>query len=409
MHRRRNRKAQLSLAAYGAERLEARLLLSNVSLSIPTGMPTPQGGVLAVPILAYELNDFSGDSGLSQASICVNYNSSKFSTNASDVYEGTAEQETASLVGVSATSTSGQLDISISANSFAIASVVGTGGNIVVTTQSALPKGMNFLDFVQISGVSNFTAANGVFNISVKGTNSFTLAGTSGDVGSATPDTGTWTPVISGGTPDDQPGAYNDSLAVIDFNVLTNAATGTANINLVSSNSLGTTFLAAADGNNYSLSMSNGSADILAESETTNLGYFSPVSALSLGGSPGIGTMTLLDNGDVLAQGGNNNASNEWFELVPDGSGNYTDGAWYQVANSNVGRLYYGSALLPNGQVLVVGGEDTNSKGVSETNTGEIFTPPSTLPGTGSWTPITPFPKSQFGDNNLEVMSDGTV
>ena len=385
------------------------MLLSSISLSIPTGMNAIQNGVLAVPIICNQL-DTGAAGGLSQASICVNYNSSKFSVNADNVYQGTNGQDNASFVTISTAATSGELDIYLVPTTFDIQSVVGTGsGNITVTSPAALPGGLNNYSQVSLSGVSGFAAANGVFNINVTSTLTFTLDGTNGDVGSSTKNTGTYAPVIKGGFPGDEPGATNGSLAVIDFNVLSNAATGTADINLVSSNGLGTTSAEAANGSAYTVNLTSGSANILPESDTTNLGYFSAVTSLTLGGKPGIGTMTLLSNGDVLAQGGMNNASDEWFELAPDGSGNYTDGTWYQVADSNLGILYYGSALLDNGQFMVLGGEDTNEKGVSETNAGEIFTPPSSLPGTGSWTNITPYPEPNFGDDNLEVLGDGNV
>ena len=62
---------------------------------------------------------------------------------------------------------------------------------------------------------------------------------------------------------------------------------------------------------------------------------------------------------------------------------------------------------MQNGDVMVLGGEYSSSGG--DTNTGEMFTPPTTPGGTGSWQNITPFPQSSFGDGQLELLSDGTV
>ena len=202
----------------------------------------------------------------------------------------------------------------------------------------------------------------------------------------------------------------------------------------------------------------------------------------------------MLPDGSVLADVGADGFSNQWYRLTPDTSGNYADGTWHQVASSNIGRLFFGSVVMQNGDVMVLGGEDTNITGpiasvvgtaggpitvttqnplptdlatgtvtiagvtgfptnpafnnngntinagftftvtgmntftlngtngivgtsnantgtftVTKTNTGEIFTPPTTPTGMGSWHNITSFPQSQFGDGNLELMSDGTV
>lgn len=391
--------------------LERGLLLSSISLSIPTGLNAIQNGIVSVPIMAADLNDEEGDTGLSQATFCVNYNSSKLSVSNTFVYQGTDGQEAASMLNLIGSNENGQMLIELTPEVFSISSVAGTGGPIQVTTSNPVPEGLksDVLE-ISISGVSGFPAANGLFFINkVTGTHTFTLDNTNGEEGSGTG--GSLSPVISGGTAGDTGGSNNGSVAVINFNVLSSAATGITNINLVGSNSMGTTSVIAADGVGMPLSFGNGSVNILPESDTTNLGYFNSVTPLTLGGSPGIGTMTTLSDGDILAQGGNNNASDEWFELAPDGSGSYDDGSWYQLADSNVGRLYYGSALLPSGQLMVLGGEDTDSNDGSahEVNTGEIFTPPTTLGGSGSWATITPYPETNFGDDNLEVLNSGTV
>src|SRR5580704_172104 len=91
------------------EQLERRLLLTNISLSIPSGMNAVQNGVLAVPIICNQLNAGAAG-GLSQASICVNYNSSKLFVNADDVYEGTDGQDAASFVTIGTAATSGELE-----------------------------------------------------------------------------------------------------------------------------------------------------------------------------------------------------------------------------------------------------------------------------------------------------------
>ena len=74
--------------------------------------------------------------------------------------------------------------------------------------------------------------------------------------------------------------------------------------------------------------------------------------------SNGTGTMMLLTDGTVMVQGGGSaGTTNTWYQLTPDGSGSYANGTWAPLASMHVGRLYYGSNILPDGRVFVVGGE----------------------------------------------------
>ncbi len=130
----------------------------------------------------------------------------------------------------------------------------------------------------------------------------------------------------------------------------------------------------------------------------------------------GTSTMLLLSDGSVMVNGGGpggftsstgGNPSSDWYKLTPDNTGNYADGTWTKLASMNVQRLFYTSDVLPDGRVLVVGGEYSNAGG--ETNTGEIYDPT-----TNTWTNIpnvtTPaHPITTFGDGPSEVLADGTV
>jgi uncharacterized repeat protein (TIGR01451 family) len=119
----------------------------------------------------------------------------------------------------------------------------------------------------------------------------------------------------------------------------------------------------------------------------------------------GTNHMLLLSDGSVLVNGGGDAASNAWYTLTPDATGSYVKGTWTQVANSNVYRLFYTSDVLPDGRVLVLGGEysDPNTDN-TEDNTGEIYDPVK-----NTWTSIASFPQSTFGDGPSEVLADGTV
>ena len=166
-------------------------------------------------------------------------------------------------------------------------------------------------------------------------------------------------------------GAAGDSLVNIDFHVQGIVATGSTPVTLAASNSFGATSLIAADGTSYATVPADdvsGSVNVL--SASTSLGSWT---ALTNAPSPnnGIGTMLLLTDGTVMADVGQDSDGPQWYRLAPDTSGNYSDGNWTELANSNVGRLFFGSAVLPSGKVLVTGGEDTNNSG-GDSNTAEL-------------------------------------
>src|SRR5438552_727320 len=81
--------------------------------------------------------------------------------------------------------------------------------------------------------------------------------------------------------------------------------------------------------------------------------------------SAAIGTMMLLTDGRVMAQGenGTNGVANTWFQLVPNASGSYINGTWSSLTSMSLQRLYYGSNVLPSGKVFIVGGEYSGSTG----------------------------------------------
>ncbi len=121
-----------------------------------------------------------------------------------------------------------------------------------------------------------------------------------------------------------------------------------------------------------------------------------------------IGTMLLLTDGTVLAQGTSgvhdDGVSAHWFRLTPDASGSYANGTWTRLADMHHGRLYYASAVLRNGQVLVAGGEYTEA-GYVDTNTAETYDPVA-----DAWTEILGPPGwGSIGDAPVKTLFDGTV
>jgi hypothetical protein len=124
-------------------------------------------------------------------------------------------------------------------------------------------------------------------------------------------------------------------------------------------------------------------------------------------GTPG--TMLLESDGTVLVHNEPDNnttgGTNQWWKLTPDANGSYVNGTWSQIASmpSDYAPLYFGSAILPDGRMIVEGGEYNGDNAVWS-NQGEIYNPVtntwrSVAPPTG-WTSI--------GDSASEVLDNGT-
>ncbi|HZQ70751.1 MAG TPA: hypothetical protein VFA68_19645 [Terriglobales bacterium] len=113
-------------------------------------------------------------------------------------------------------------------------------------------------------------------------------------------------------------------------------------------------------------------------------------------------TPLLLTDGTVFVQvygkGG-------WWKLTPDINGSYLNGTWSQQATmpSGYGPLYYGSAVLRDGRVIVEGGEYNFLQQV-ETNKGAIYDPVA-----NTWTSVNP-PSGwgSIGDGPSVVLANGT-
>jgi hypothetical protein len=113
------------------------------------------------------------------------------------------------------------------------------------------------------------------------------------------------------------------------------------------------------------------------------------------------GTALLLTDGTVMVQDA---GGTDWWKLTPDASGSYLDGTWTQLASPPDGYspLYFSSAVLPDGRVIVEGGEyqDLNP---AWTTQGAIYDP--TL---DQWTAVAPPSGWQtIGDAQGIVLADG--
>jgi hypothetical protein len=124
-------------------------------------------------------------------------------------------------------------------------------------------------------------------------------------------------------------------------------------------------------------------------------------------GTPG--TMLLESDGTVLVHNEPDNnvtgGTTDWWKLTPDSSGSYIDGTWSQIASMPAGYtpLYFASAILPDGRMIVEGGEYIGENAVWS-NEGAIYNPV-----TNSWASVAPPPGwTNIGDAASDVLPDGT-
>ncbi len=110
-------------------------------------------------------------------------------------------------------------------------------------------------------------------------------------------------------------------------------------------------------------------------------------------------TMLLLTDGTVMCQEAGGMG---WWKLTPDHTGSYVDGTWSALAPMLHTRLYYGSAVLADGRVIVTGGEYSDAG--SETSDAELYDPV-----TDTWTHIDPPAGwNRIGDGACSLLPDGT-
>ncbi len=113
-------------------------------------------------------------------------------------------------------------------------------------------------------------------------------------------------------------------------------------------------------------------------------------------------TALLLTDGTVMVH---EYSSPNWWRLTPDQSGSYMNGTWSALGSmqSSYGPLYFASAVLPDGRVIVEGGE-YNFGAQDETNMGAIYDPTK-----NKWTTVNPPGGwAEIGDSPGIVLADGT-
>jgi hypothetical protein len=115
----------------------------------------------------------------------------------------------------------------------------------------------------------------------------------------------------------------------------------------------------------------------------------------------------LLTDGTVMVASCD---TKSWFKLTPDQAGNYATGTWSKLADLPViggtqyAPLYHASAVLPDGRVIIMGGEYNGPQSVW-TNLGAIYDPLA-----NAWTPVSaPLGTqwAQIGDAQSIVLTNG--
>jgi hypothetical protein len=116
----------------------------------------------------------------------------------------------------------------------------------------------------------------------------------------------------------------------------------------------------------------------------------------------------LLMDGSVLFQ---DTGFPDWWKLTPDQNGSYVNGTWTQIASlpATYSPLYHSTAVLPDGRMIIEGGEYLLSLDQTEfvstwTAQGSIYDPLA-----NTWTPISP-PAGwdSIGDAQSVVLANGT-
>jgi hypothetical protein len=122
----------------------------------------------------------------------------------------------------------------------------------------------------------------------------------------------------------------------------------------------------------------------------------------------------LLTDGTVIASRVD---APQWFKLTPDINGSYSNGTWSRIATLPVidgtqyAPLYHSSAVLPDGRVIIMGGEYNGGNNPVWTNMGAIYDPVA-----NAWTSVSPPPGWSYftngtgviGDSESVVLADGT-
>ncbi len=112
----------------------------------------------------------------------------------------------------------------------------------------------------------------------------------------------------------------------------------------------------------------------------------------------------LLTDGTVIASRVD---AAQWYKLTPDINGSYSNGTWSRIASLPVidgtqyAPLYHSSAVLPDGRVIIMGGEYNGGNTPVWTNMGAIYDPVA-----NAWTAVFAPPGWSYFTNGTGVIGD---
>jgi hypothetical protein len=115
------------------------------------------------------------------------------------------------------------------------------------------------------------------------------------------------------------------------------------------------------------------------------------------------GNAYLLTDGRVMVQVTD---ARDWWILTPNNYGSYAGGTWSKAASlpSGYGPLYYAAAVLPDGRVVVIGGE-YNLGFEDWTTLGAIYSP-----ATNTWKTLShPSGWTRVGDAQSVILANGSL
>jgi hypothetical protein len=120
------------------------------------------------------------------------------------------------------------------------------------------------------------------------------------------------------------------------------------------------------------------------------------------------GTALLLTDGTVMVQQmSSHTGTGNWWRLTPDNTGSYVNGTWSALTSMPAPHQprFYASAVLPDGRVVIIGGEyNGTGTDAAESTLGAIYNPV-----TNSWTSIAPpGGVTQIGDASSVILPNGT-
>ena len=114
-----------------------------------------------------------------------------------------------------------------------------------------------------------------------------------------------------------------------------------------------------------------------------------------------VGVMLLLTDGNVFAQ---DHGTRHWWRLAPDPNGDFRNGLWRRTRDAHYAPRRFASAVLGDGQVLIIGGELQNGQ-PEVTPSAELYDPVE-----DRWSDVPPPPGwPRLGAAPICVLPDGRV